>query len=390
MTEPAAVRGSPKRTLLLVAPGFPPWGGGVEIYIRNLAQALIHQGVWRVVVVSVGEFGGRRRTEHDGDLRISYLPYQVRISNTRLGATWRRDLKRIIAEERPDLINAHAPVPGLADIAAGVAGDTPFVVTYHMGTMLKNKMPADAGIRAYERWLLPRMMGRADRIITSSDFVQETFLTGFAEKCSTVVPGVDPAIFSPAPELAPDRVLFVASMNRGDERKGLDLLLGAIAALRADRPQLRLVVVGEGNDMARYQASCRSLGIEDHVDFRGRLGGSALVDAYRGSTVMALPSTNDSWPIVLLEAMACGIPAVSTNVGAIPILVEEGRQGFIIEPRDLPALTDRLARILDDLELARRLGRAGREKVEACYTWDRQAARTMEIFDSVLGAKLGA
>jgi glycosyltransferase involved in cell wall biosynthesis len=378
-----------RRCLLIVAPYFPPDGGGLESYVAHLAEALIAGHGWRIVVVTSGSFLGRVRCVDEGDLRVYRLPYEVRLSNTRFGFTWRRHLKRIIRRERPALINAHSPVPGLADLVAGLAGRTPFVLTYHAGSMLKGRLAADVLIRLYERVLLRRVATRADWVICSSDFVRDRHLTRFRARSSTVAPGVDCDVFAPGPAEERAGVVFVGSLDSASEHKGLDVLLAAIGTLKERFPAVRLEVVGSGDDEPRYRRLCRSLAITEHVRFRGRLSGQDLVDAYRRSAVLALPTRNDSFPTVLVEAMACGVPVVSTTVGEIPRLVEEGRNGFLVAPDDAAGLAERLGRVLSDAELGRRLGGAGRGKVERSLQWKRQAARTNAIFEALLAGRPG-
>jgi glycosyltransferase involved in cell wall biosynthesis/O-antigen/teichoic acid export membrane protein len=373
-----------ERTIMIVTPYFPPEGGGLEVYAATLADLLIERHGWRVVVVTSGSQHRGTRQEDRGDLRVYRLPSHVRLSHTRLGLTWRRQLKQIISREAPLLINAHAPVPGLADLAVGWSEQIPVVLTYHTGSMRKGRWPADGLIVLYERLLCPRLFSRADRIITSSDFVRDSFVTRFGGKCTTVSPGVDARLFRPARVRAKDRVLFVAALSRGHAHKGLDALLDAVATLKPGRLDLRLHVVGSGNDMARYRDRCRALGIDRIVRFHGRLSGLELAKAYRDATVVALPTSNDSFPIVLLEAMASGLPVVATRIGGIPELVDDGRTGLLIDPGNVGLLADSLAQLLDHPRIAARMGDAAWSEVARFHTWERQADVTSALFESVL------
>jgi glycosyltransferase involved in cell wall biosynthesis len=148
-----------------------------------------------------------------------------------------------------------------------------------------------------------------------------------------------------------------------------------------------LEVVGSGSAAADYRRLARESGVGDRVVFRGRLEGTALADAYRGARVLALPTRYDSFPSVLVEAMACGRPVVTTPVGGIPTLVQDGGNGLLIPPGDESALTGALARTLDDDALAARLGDAGRALVERELSWERQCERTAEVFERALGAR---
>src|SRR5206468_280465 len=137
------------------------------------------------------------------------------------------------------------------------------------------------------------------------------------------------------------------------------------------------------------EGQCRSLGLDGIVRFLGRLSGDDLVTAYRNAAVLALPSSNDSFPVVLLEAMACGLPVVSTKVGGIPGLVDDGRTGYLVAPGEWDALAERLGRIVDDPALAHRLGRTARDMAEGTLTCERQVDRTHRIFTAVIAGRPG-
>jgi glycosyltransferase involved in cell wall biosynthesis len=372
-----------QRTLLVVTPYFPPLGGGLEIYAQSVATLLARQHGWRVVVVTSGSRRGGQTVTTEGSLVVYRLPRQFCLSNTPFSIRWVSQLRRIIKNEAPSVINAHGPVPGLADLAAAVAGQIPVVVTWHAGSMKKGRPVADVAIRAYEegpcRWLLHR----ADWIISSSDFVRDSFLAQRQSKCSTVTPGVDAVAFTPAVR-DNARVLFVGGLKKGDAHKGLDALLRAVAQLRVDRPEVVLEVVGEGDDRERYGAAAAALGIGDAVHFSGRLTGGELVSAYQRATVLGLPTRNDSFPMVLLEAMACAVPVVTTTVGSIPTIVDHGANGLLVAPDDHEALCWALDKIIADPVLAADMGQSGREKVARELGWERAAERFNSVLEAVV------
>jgi glycosyltransferase involved in cell wall biosynthesis len=260
------MNGSDTRPTVLVVTPFPlAQGGGVGSYVKSMIDALIDDHGWRVVLVtSSGHRRGVQREDHD-HLRTYQLPYDIQVAATRFGLSWRRQLKRIIRDESPAIVNVHSPTPGLADVAATVLGDIPLVVTYHAGSMHKGSWPADFFVAIYEKVLCRRLLARADWIIASSDFVRDSFLLRVRAKCSTITPGVDIERFTPAMIPGRNKVLFVAGLRRAEVHKGLDTLLHAMRSLVVGRPDLSLDVVGSGDDLGRYQQLCRSLGIEGQV-----------------------------------------------------------------------------------------------------------------------------
>jgi hypothetical protein len=189
-----------------------------------------------------------------------------------------------------------------------------------------------------------------------------------ATRIVPVSPGVDTRLFTPANEVRdprdPVRLLFVG----GDfERKGGDLLLNWLR--QAPVPvELHLVT--------RDKVDTASPNVFVH---RGLTNNSPeLVRTYQRADVFVLPTRADCYSLVSLEAMACGLPVVVTNLGGIPDIVVEGETGFLIDPDDTTALADRLNRLVSDPALRRRMGLAGRSRTENCFESRDSVARIVE------------
>jgi glycosyltransferase involved in cell wall biosynthesis len=371
--------------VLLVVSYFPPHKGGMEFFAANIAEQLSQKHAWEVTVVTTGE-GRETEIEAGSDhLRVYRLPYWHKLSNSPLSLGWFWRVRRIIKAESPDLLNIHTPVPGLGDIASAVAGDRPVVVNYHMGTLRKKKSYLNSIIWIYEHLLLRPMLYKARVIISSSDYVRDGFLAGFKYKVQTITPAVDAELFHPAAAAvdAP-RIIFVGSLNKSDQHKNLRALLAACQELRAVIPALQLTVVGDGDGRSMYEDAAASMGVRDITTFAGWLERNALAEAYRAATVFVLPSTNDSFPLVITEAMASGLPVISTRVGGIPTLVDDEVDGLLVAPADAVELVGALHRVLTDKNLANRLGKAGRDKAIHSLSWSSRAEMTDRVFRDVL------
>ena len=377
---------SERTAVLLAAPYYPPRTGGVENYVWNLAHQLRTRHDRKVVVVTtanLGERPGRVEGEHGPVYR---LRARMRLSNTPVGLGWVGALRRIIRDEEITLVNGHAPVPLFADAAARASGDVPFVLTYHTGRMRKGGVLADAICATYEHTVLARTAALARQIVCASDYVAADQADLFAGRATVITPGADLELFTASPVPAEPRIVFAASLEHATAYKGLADLIRAIAKLTADLPDLHLDVLGTGSAAGGYQELVRRMGLTGHVTFHGRLEGRALAAAYARARVLALPTHYDSFPTVIIEAMATGRPVVSTRVGGVPSLVTHGRDGLLVYAGDLSALAEALGQVLRSDPLARRLGTAGRKRVEQELSWARQADRTVEVFDRAVHA----
>ena len=267
---------SGRRSLLLVSPYLPPHVGGVEQYVLQLARRLSGELGWRVVIATCGA-RSRRRTpvrEQDGDLTIYRLPVLLEKWSLGFGDCWISTLRSIIERESIDVVNAHAPVPFIADAAARAARRTPFVLTYHAGPMRKGRLAPDALGWAYEHVLLPRTAGRASQVIVSSMFVARELGHALGTDCVAIPPGVDERVFTPGATPAPsDALLYVGSLSSTTPYKNVPLLLRAVRDLRLRYPAISLAIVGDGDMSTAYAEQAEQLEITPHVTFRGRLGG---------------------------------------------------------------------------------------------------------------------
>jgi glycosyltransferase involved in cell wall biosynthesis len=370
--------------VLLAAPYYPPHTGGVENYVWNLAHQLRTRHDREVVIATTarpGERAGRVDGEHGPVYRIAA---PMRLSNTPLGVGWVRALRRIIAAERVGLVNGHAPVPMFADAAARASGGTPFVLTYHTGRMRTGGRLAGAVCATYEHTVLARTAAKARQIVCASDYVAADQPELFAGRSTVITPGADLSRFTAGPVPADPRIVFAASLEPATAYKGLTDLFRAVARLIPGLPGVHLDVLGSGSAARAYQSLAGRLGIRDHVTFHGRLEGRALAAAYARARVLALPTHYDSFPTVIVEAMASGRPVVSTRVGGVPSLITHGRDGLLVEAGDVPALTEALGQVFRSDRLAHRLGEAGRRYVEQELTWELQGDRTVEVFDRAL------
>jgi len=359
--------------ILLVTPYLHPEGGGLERYAAMVGTTLAASGHEVTLVGHTSE----PMDEERGHVRCIGLPPALRISNTPLRPRMHRELRRLLRAEHFDVVNAHTPVPGAAEMAwwAARREGTPFVVTYHAGELRSGSSLFAVPARFHRHTMERAMIVNADARIAVSDFVARRVFHGL--KSTLASPGVDTERFTPGGTPVPGRILYVGPVARAYAWKGLSFLTEAITLLRARFPTAHLRAVGDGDLAERYRAC--------GVVVTGRVDDARLVDEYRAASVVALPSVTDaeSFGMVLAEANACGRPVVGSRVGGIPCFVRDGDNGLLAEPGDAASLAERLARILSDPELARALGARGRARVELEHSWAGVSQRCLGVFTEV-------
>lgn len=197
--------------------------------------------------------------------------------------------------------------------------------------------------------------------------------------------GVDPDRFTPISFRESPALSEVICVGRLVPAKGQHILIQAIAALRDADVPVRLRLVGDGPDRASLEEQTRRLGLSDRVIFDGAVNLDRVRALYQGADIFALASFAEGIPIVLMEAMAMEIPCVTTRITGIPELIRDGQDGILVAPSDDEELARAIRRLIEDPDLRRRLGRAGRERVIDKYHLGRNTERLADIFRQRLG-----
>lgn len=203
-------------------------------------------------------------------------------------------------------------------------------------------------------------------------------------KLQLVRTGVDCGLFAPANGSARrGLVLAVARLVRG---KGLDVLLEALALLEAGGVRAEALLVGDGPERERLERRSRELGLGGRVRFAGAVGQDRLRELYAAASVFCLPSFSEGVPVVLMEAMAMGVPVVASRITGVPELVAEGESGLLVAPGRADQLADALREVLcADEDERRAMGAAGRRRVREDFDLDRGAGRLLELLSTVNG-----
>jgi colanic acid/amylovoran biosynthesis glycosyltransferase len=235
--------------------------------------------------------------------------------------------------------------------------------------------------------LLREKVTCADRIVCISQFARSQLMrispTAHWHKLQLCRLGVDPAQFRPRADPRAAGPLRLLCVGRLTPAKGQVLLLQACAELRHLDIEFTLTLVGDGPDLARLKDGVRRLGLQDRVHFTGPLNQLQVREELALADIFVLPSLAEGIPVVLMEAMACGLPCLSCPVNGIPELIEHGRTGLLAAPGDATALTEQLLRLIEDSGLRQSLGAAGRLQVERHFQQRKNIAALAAIFASL-------
>jgi phosphatidyl-myo-inositol alpha-mannosyltransferase len=351
--------------------------GGVQSHVRHLAVQLRAAGD-EVVLLGPGRDPG-----HLGVGTSVAVPFNGSVAPIALAPTAATRTRRLLARLRPDVVHVHEPLVPMVGLTAGLSSPAPVVATFHAWS-------DDARLYRLARAVGRRVLDRAAVAVAVSPAAAAYHgaALGVAPDRFRIVPnGVEVARFQGAPALArvvdPSRetLLFVGRLER---RKGLEPLVRAFLRLRADRPRLRLVVVGEGPEGERCRAMVPT-GLRDDVVFLGRVADADLPGCYRAADVYVSPALGgESFGIVLLEAMAAGRAVVASDLPGYRGVVRDGETGVLVPPGDPSALAAAIGAVLDDPARRAGLAAAG-EAAAGAYDWASVTATLRDLYREAVG-----
>ncbi len=382
---------------LLVSPYFPPHVGGAENYAFNIAKGLHVRKTDIVIVTSTHTKENKYVKETVSGLTVYRLPIWFTLSKSPFNPLWLWHLVQIFKKEKPDIVNAHTPVPFLADFANIAAKwcKLPFILTYH-NDLVKEESSLTMLLNAYYSVFGRFLLASAKKIIVTSQYyiTQSPYLKPYTEKAVVIPPGIDETLFSGKEQISEllskatgkKIVLFVGTMDYWHSHKGLTYLLDAMAEVVKKDNDVMLFAVGKGNHIPFYKDYSSRKKLTNNVVFTGFVSDNELAGYYKKATVITLPSTNNSegFGMILLEAGICSKPVIATKVGGIPAVIQDLQSGILVEPKNAHQLADAILKITSDVSLAKKLGENGRNVVKSSYLWKHQVQKTATLYNNTL------
>lgn len=229
-----------------------------------------------------------------------------------------------------------------------------------------------------------RVSRRLPGIITVSERAKDDISRDFnvpKKKFSIVPNGINTDVFFPIPEIKREDGRIIVTNSSDTPLKGLYYLLHAVAEIVKKRP-IRLVVVGYPKKKGGIIKLIRKLDIGRHIRFTGRIDDREFVKQYARASLAVVPSVYEGFGLPVGEAMACGVPVISTTGGALPEVV--GDAGILVPPADSQLLAGAILDLLDHPEYARKLGHSGYQRVMEHFTWQKAAEKTVKAYREVI------
>ena len=373
--------------IAIIVSTFPPYRGGMGNVAYFHAKELALAGEDVTVFCPRSKRGGLEGM----DFKINYLQPVLRYGN----AAWVPQMAWKL--DNFDVVHLHYPFFGGAEAVYFWKKKNPrkkLLMTYHMDTVGSGWL--GRFFRLYKRIFLSRIVKAADKIFVSTlDYAQAGNLAKFLEqepeKFVVSNLGVDVNRFSPGERpgvlvqkfgFTPEDfiLVFVGGLDKAHYFKGLGNAL--LVLKKINNPNIKLVVVGEGELRPQFEAQAKELGIEKHVRFAGEVPNEELANYYRLCDVHIFPSVDKSeaYGLVALEAGACAKPVVASSLAGVRQVVLDRKTGFLVEPKDVDALAEKINFLFNNPKEAKKLGNHARERIEREFTWSAIVKKIKEVY----------
>lgn len=357
-----------------------PFAGGAEIHLHEMFSRLAARG-HHVTLLCCGHGDEPARDELDG---LEVIRVGGRYTYNFVLPTALRRLQR--ERDYDVVVEALNKVP----LCTPIFSRTPVVgIGHHLfgGTIFK-EVPPPMSLYVYASelavpWVYRDVPMQVISRSTGDDFAQRGLSP---DRIRVVYVGIDREQYRVAAEDPKEPEPTLLALGRVRKYKRLDLVIDAVAELSREKvPNLRLVVAGSGNHLGALKEHAERLGVQDRVEFTGRVDEEEKVRLYRRAWALIMTSPKEGWGLTCLEAQACGTPVIASNSPGLREAVQDGRSGILVPHGHRAALVEAMDRFLADEALRESLCRGALSFADE-FSWEKAADETLEMIEAAVAA----
>lgn len=366
------------KILRVVRDLYPSCVGGTELHAHELSKAQARLG--HEVTVLTSSHDGLPEHEHVDGYEVIRIKQLCRPLGNGITPSLLLDLAKM--GNGFDIIHAHSHLSFSTNICAAFRGvrSTPLIITNHgMMSQTAPKMFQDLYMQTVAKWTLKS----ADRIICYTEQEKAEMVgLGIPKKNVAVIHnGINTNLFRPRLlESESKNILWIGRYTPG---KGVEYLIHAFAQFHKTHPDFSLLMIGRGPNKDAMIELVQKLGLEGPVKMWDFVPNHEMPDIYRSARAFVLPSLEEGVPRSILEAMACGVPVICTELPQLVNIVSGA--GCVVPLRDSQSIAEQLDRIVRHPEWATALGREGVRRARSDHSWDDTVRRTLELYEKVIG-----
>ncbi|NNF07277.1 MAG: glycosyltransferase family 4 protein [Candidatus Eisenbacteria bacterium] len=357
-----------------------PEAGGAEVIIEEVFGRLAEQG--HEVTLLTGSFPGCKQRDRIGamDIHRTGSTYTFNFDAPRY---FKKHLEPqgfdLVAEDInkiPFFMPKHTKVPVLA------------IVPHLFGTTVfqQASFPIAAYVYLYERFI-PRVYKKSMFSVLSGTTHDDLLARGIPKEHLRIIhSGMDHDLYKPSPIPMGDRPKRLVYLGRLKKYKGIELPILALPEVVKKVPDVEYWIVGEGDYRDALERIAKDHGVADHVKFPGFVGGQDKVELLQNSRVLVYTSPKEGWGLSVIEAGACECAVIASNSPGLKESVVDGKNGFLVPHGDVPALTEKMLKLLETDELAATMAKAGVEWA-AEFNWENTTQKTLALIEEIISGE---
>ena len=283
-------------------------------------------------------------------------------------------LKKTIHTFRPDILHAH--YASSYGVLGYLSKFKPFILSVWGSDVYdfpqKNQL---------NKWLLKKVIHSANTVCSTSEAMKAVIATQFDRFDVKVIPfGVDASVFAPASE-SPQQ-FTVGTIKSIEAHNGIDCLLDAanIIINEYHNTYIHFLIVGQGSLLGEMKQKTTDLGLDNYVKFAGYIPHEKIVEFHQKLSVFISVSTRESFGVAVLEAAACGVPAITSNVGGLPEVNQNNYTGYVIPPNDPEKLANSIFKLFKDKNLKDQMEKNARDRVAKQFNWNKNVIQMVNVY----------
>lgn len=383
--------------ICLISPSYFPTSGGTEVAIYELGKRLVNKGCEATLVLPFSSDTIGYEDDSGMDICRLYIPVEPLLTNPghlygRLfppPITQMRILKKIMdlnKEKKFDVLHQfHVFYLGAACICAKKMLKKPLITSLMGWDTYDPVHPLSKFLNPY----LSYVMNCSDVVVSPAKCTLKYVRQQMCKKKIKIIPhGVDTERFNPNIDgtiyrkklKAKKDEIIILSVQRLAPRKAIEYLIYAIPNVVRENSNIKFVIIGDGPEKAKLMELARKLKITNNISFLGFVDSEELPGYYSACDIFVLHTLYEQFGIVSVEAMACGKAVISTEVGAVSEVVDNGKTGLLVECKQPRQLGDAILKLAGDENLRKKMGEEGRKKVEKEYDWNVIAEKYLQEY----------
>ena len=381
--------------IAMVTPTYLPNIGGLEIAIKELSLELLKRGHKVYVFVPYAIKGYLKNTicklagnVHTGDIVVLPFPYSKVLERYSLDFIIEGVMKKEFVKNRIDIIHNWSTVPfGYYSIQANRETKLPVL------TLLAAKDIYDPISPIENNWTnrIGYVLNNSNNVVSCSDDQKQRVRNKTAVRIKIIPHGVNIYKFNPNKKsldlrkyLHLENEIFLFSLQRLHPRKGVEYLIKAMSEIVKKCSNVKLIIGGTGPEVNKLKLLINELKLQSKIELIGFIKDSEMCNYYASCDIFVFHSLYEAFGIVLVEAMASGVPVISTQVGAIPEVVRDKKTGILVPPCDPSALASAIMELIENENLRKRMGFEGRKIIEKEYNWENIVEKYENIYYDLL------